>query len=93
MDGMARWIRTDKHVYGAIYREHHDKLRVFGSCSAPEGDMRLGITLPYMLTEWGFEGSDAPLIKSIATKDSMEQKDYDYKYYIALIRKEECDCE
>jgi hypothetical protein len=80
------WIPTDKHVYGAIYREHCNDLVVFGSCSAPEGDPRLGIMRPYMLTEWGFKDSDEPLIKSIGRKDTFEQREYVYEYFIAVVR-------
>ena len=80
------WVPTDKHVYGAIYREHSEHLSVFASCTAPEGNPRLGITLPYMLTAWGFKDADAPLIRSIATKKSFEQEEYDYKYYIAVVK-------
>lgn len=82
------WIKTDKHVYGAIYREHCESLAVFGTCTAPEGDQLLGISLPFMLTEWGFRGSDAPIIKSEARKDSMDQKEYDYEYFIASVKED-----
>lgn len=93
MTNRVQWLQTDKHVYGAIYREHYHELQVFGTCTAPEGNPMLGIALPYILTEWGFSRSDTPLIRSIATKDSMEQNEYDYKYYIACIKREkECDC-
>jgi len=39
-----------------------------------------------MLTAWGFKDADAPLIRSIATKKSFEQEEYDYKYYIAVVK-------
>lgn len=86
-----KWIPTDKHVYGAIFREHRDKFGVFASCTAPEGDPSLGITLPYILTEWGFKEAGCPIIKSIATKKTFEQKEYDYEYFIAIPTG--CDCE
>lgn len=86
---MVTWVKTDKHVYGAIYREHHEDFSVFGTCSAPEGNPQLGISLPYMLTEWGFTGATEPMIKSIGTKPDFKQRDYDYEYFIALIEKDE----
>lgn len=86
---MVTWIKTDKHVYGAIYREHYEDFSVFGTCTAPEGNPQLGISLPYILTEWGFKNADEPLIKSIATKKSFKQKDYDYEYFIALVERDE----
>ena len=86
-----KWIPTDKHVYIAIYREHYKGLVVFGSCSAPEGNPTLGLMNPYMLTEWGFKGSDEPIIKSIGKKESILQKDYKYEYFIASFYNDDDD--
>ena len=83
------WRKTDKHIYGAIYREHWEELGVFGSCTAPEGDPRLGLASPYILTEWGFKGADDPIIKSIGTKEDRNQKEYDYEYFIAVFKQDE----
>ena len=85
----TRWKKTDKHVYGAIYREHYKDLGVFSSCTAPDGDMSLGLANPYILTAWGFKDADEPLIQSIGRKDSREQKEYDYEYFIAVITHDE----
>ena len=81
----VKWIKTDKHVYGAIYREHYEQLKVFGSCTCPEGNSSLGIMNPYILTEWGLDGASEPIIKSIATKEDFKQKDYDWEYFIASV--------
>ena len=80
-----RWIKTDKHVYGAIYREHYKDLGVFGACTCPDGDMSLGCPNPYILTEWGFRGAEYPLIRSIQTKDYPNQEEYDIEYFISFI--------
>jgi len=85
----VKWIKTDKHVYGAIYREHYNNLGVFSSCTAPDGDLSLGLPYPYILTDWGFKGADEPLIRSVGRKDSKDQKDYEYEYFIALVTKDE----
>lgn len=85
------WKKTDKHVYGAIYREHHNDLQPFGTCSAPDGNMALGLPTPYMLTEWGFKDAAEPIIKSIGQKDSLEQRDYDYEYFIAVYQEDQPD--
>ena len=87
----VHWIKTDKHVYGAIYREHYKEFGVFGSCTAPDGDSSLCITLPYILTEWGFKGADEPIIRSVGKKPNLDQKEYDYEYFIALVVHEEDD--
>lgn len=83
MDNIT-WEETTQEVYRAIYSEHHEDFGVFGTCTLPYGDMRLGKPNPYILTEWGFKGATDPIIKSIGTKEHRDQKDYDYKYYIAV---------
>lgn len=60
---MSKWIPTDKHVYGAIYREHRKDLTVFGTFSNPEPSYLQN--QPEMLTEWGVKDADFPLIKSV----------------------------
>lgn len=60
---MGRWIKTDKHVYGAIYREHQKDFMVFGSFSNPSPSELS--SQPEMLTEWGFKNADHPLIKAV----------------------------
>lgn len=82
---MTAWIKTTEKVYIAIYVEHNKALRVFGTCTLPEGNPRLGHINPYILTEWGFVGADEPIIKSVATKKNRHQKEYDYEYFIAKV--------
>ena len=82
------WITTNQHVYHAIYREHYERLAVFASCTCPNGDSRLGHLRPYIMTAWGFEGADEPIIKSVARKKTFEQKEYDYEYFIAGYKEE-----
>ena len=84
MEIKQRWEKTDKHVYHAIYREHHENMSVFASCTCPEGDLRLGYPNPYIVTEWGFSNANAPIIRSVATKKTHVQKEYDYEYWIAV---------
>ena len=81
----CNWIKTTKEIYRAIYKEHINDLQVFGTCTLPDGDFRLGIPNPYIYTEWGFKGATKPIIRSIATKKHIGQKEYDYEYFIAYI--------
>lgn len=80
----VKWVKTDKHVYSAIYTEHFKEMSVYGTCTAPDGDSSLGINNPYILTEWGFKTADEPIIRSIATKKDRHQKEYDYEFFIAV---------
>lgn len=79
------WIETTEEVYRAIFKEHNENFQVFGTCTLPEGDPRLGRMNPYILTEWGFKDAAEPIIKSIGTKKHIHQKEYDYKYFIISI--------
>ena len=85
----TNWIKTDKHVFGTILREHKKDLRVYSSCSAPDGDMRLGYSYPYMMTEYGFKNSNLPLVKIIETKESVQQSEWNSQYFIAVNNSEE----
>ncbi|KKN74618.1 hypothetical protein LCGC14_0388200 [marine sediment metagenome] len=78
------WVETTKEVYFAIYKAHHEEFCVFGSCTLPNGDPRLGKINPFISTEWGFKDATDPLIKGVQTKDNHEQKEYDWKYFIAF---------
>lgn len=80
----VKWVKTDKHVYGAIYREHGGNFQVFGTCTEPDGHPNIRNGKPFMLTEWGFKNADDPIIKSEASKKSVDQKDFDYEFFIAV---------
>lgn len=85
----VKWKSTDKHVYGAIYREHYKDLRTFATCTAPDGNPQLSITTPYVMTEWGFKGADEPIIRIESHKKNVKQKDYDNEYFLAVVINEE----
>lgn len=84
------WVKTDKHVVGAIIREHIDDLQPYGCCTCPDGDPSLGHENPYIYTEWGFNNGNKPLLRIIQTKENREQKDYDYRYDLFI---NNCDCD
>ncbi len=55
-------IPTTPEVWAVIHARHHQELTVFGSYSAPDGDY-LGNSLEgRMMTDYGFDGADCPLI-------------------------------
>lgn len=82
------WIKTTWEVYGSIYKQHHEDLVVFSSFTNPYGDFQGGGGRPEIYTVWGFRNSDHPLIRSIGTKEDIEQKDFEWKYFIAATKKE-----
>ena len=56
------WIPTTRETYSAIYETHLVDFVVFATFSNPEQHPDFGE--PVMMTEWGFKGAVAPLIKS-----------------------------
>jgi hypothetical protein len=84
MELKQKWQKTDKHVFHTIFREHHKDMSVFASCTCPDGDLILGYRNPYIMTQWGFSNANVPIIKSVATKESIHQEEYDYEYSIAV---------
>jgi hypothetical protein len=81
---MIEWIKTNKHVYDAIYRQHETELTVFTILTDPDGVYGP----PSIETVWGFKGADYPLIKSVGLKFVYVGKIYKYEYYIARVKKE-----
>lgn len=77
------WKKTDKHVYGAIYREHYEELVPFATFTSPEG-CELSSN-PEIMTEWGFKKSEVPLIKLIKTKKDRHQEEWDCEYFICIV--------
>lgn len=86
-----QWVKTSRDVYLKIYTEHKKDLVVFSQLTAVEGDPRLGLSKPYLMTEWGFSWSKIPLIKSEGTKESVEQKEWDMTYGL-IIQTEPLTC-
>jgi len=80
------WVKTSEELFFAIYMKHKEEMCIFGTCTAPEGDLSLGKNNPFVLTEWGFSSSDYPLIKEIRAKKSLDQKEWDKNYFIACLR-------
>lgn len=83
------WQETTETVYCVIWIQHNKQLEVFGTFTNLESNSRFGN--PKIFTEWGFKGADVPIMKSQRTKNSDEQKDWDYKYYLAVPFKEADD--
>lgn len=55
---------TSAEVYHAIKKQHKNSLKVFESYSAPNGDQFGNPDEAKMITAWGFEGADFPIIKA-----------------------------
>ena len=88
----VNWHPIEHGVYAAIYSTLHDQLSVFGTHTCMGGcEWHVG---QYVLTEWGFNGADAPLIRSIRKRppgDEMTRHDDEWSYWIAEVKKEDDD--
>jgi len=63
-----RKIDTTPEVWAAI-RASHPELKVFSTYSAPEGDYFGNSDICKMMTEYGFDGCDQPIIGAETTWD------------------------
>lgn len=63
----VRWHEIEHGVYAAIYAVLHEKLTVFATHTCMEGCEFHAE--PNMMTEWGFQGADYPLIRSLMRGD------------------------
>lgn len=55
-------IPTTPEVWAVIRARHHNDLVVFSSYSAPDGDYFGNHNEGRMMTEYGFQGADCPLM-------------------------------
>jgi len=70
-----RRVPTSAEVW-AVIRARHPELRVHSSYSAPDGDRFGDPSKGKMLTSYGFEHSDYPIIEAQATWDITAEKTY-----------------
>ena len=74
------WKITTKENYQSIYLKNKKKLIVHSSYTDIEGTLFGG--KPEFMTEWGFENSDEPLLKSVQTKKDKHQVEWDVEFFI-----------
>jgi hypothetical protein len=79
---MIRWIETTDAIYNSIYNHHKDFLGVFGTITDSDGSSPYGDGEPHIMTEWGFNDADFPIIKC-------ERKGKIEKHYLAIYIKED----
>lgn len=77
------WIETSNEVYAVIFAKHKKQLKSHASFTDLTGDgYHFSNGTPEIMTEWGFERSETPLLKILQTKESEDQKDWDVKCFI-----------
>jgi len=80
---MMNWIETSNEVYAVIFAKHRKQLKPHASFTDNEGDgYEFSSGRPEIITEWGFENAETPLLKIVQTKKTKDQKDWDVVFYI-----------
>lgn len=74
------WIKTSNKVYAIIFAKHKKQLIPHSSFTDITGSEYHG--KQEIMTEWGFEKSETPLLKVVQTKENEEQKDWDMEFFI-----------
>jgi len=86
--------KTTAAVYSAIMSAHRDELRAFSSYSSPNGDYFGNMSEGVMMTEFGFDGADCPLIGAetrwdIDTEAPHKRNNERTEYWLCLPNDEE----
>ena len=77
------WIETSPEVCAVIFARHKKDLKPHASFTDMTGTgYEFSSGKPEVMTEWGFSGSETPLLKIEQKKESEAQKDWDVKYFI-----------
>jgi hypothetical protein len=81
---------TSAEVWAVIRARHHVDMTVFSSYSAPDGNPDGDLDKCEMMTEYGFNGDEVPLIGCRTTwtkkRDSYERLDEIHHYWLCVAR-------
>ena len=73
------WKETSNEVYAVIFAKHRKELKIHSSFTDITGRSS---GRPEVITEWGFENAEKPLLKIIQTKEEELQKEWDVEFFI-----------
>ena len=73
------WKETSNEVYAVIFAKHRKELKPHSSFTDMTG---FSSGRPEVITEWGFENAEKPLLKIIQTKEEELQKEWDVEFFI-----------
>ena len=77
------WKEISNEVYATIFARHRKDLKPHATFTDITGnDYYFSSGEPEIMTEWGFEGAENPLLKIVQTKENERQKDWDVKFFI-----------
>ena len=77
------WLETSNEVYSVIFAKHRKQLKPFASFTDGSGNgYPFSTGHPEIITEWGFENSEQPLLKIRQTKESESDKEWSNEFFI-----------
>lgn len=77
------WIETSNEVYAVIFAKHSKQLKTHSCFTDITGKgYHFSSGKPKIMTEWGFEKAETPLLKIVQTKENEEQQDWDVEFFI-----------
>jgi hypothetical protein len=79
-------LETTPEVWAVLRARHHKDMEVYGSFSAPEGDMHGDPTTARMMTIYSIKGS--PFLKAETTWEagSLARKNEQHRYWLCIPR-------
>ena len=77
------WKETSNEVYAVIFAKHRKDLKPHSSFTDMTGTgYEFSSGRPEVVTEWGFENAENPLLKIRQTKEEESQKEWDVEFFI-----------
>lgn len=77
------WKETSNEVYAVIFAKHKKDLKPHSSFTDMTGTgYEFSTGHPEVLTEWGFENAENPLLKIRQTKENESDKDWNVEFFI-----------
>ena len=77
------WKETSNEVYAVIFAKHKKDLKPHSSFTDMTGNgYHFSSGHPEIITEWGFENAENPLLKILQWKENEEDKDWTVEFFI-----------
>lgn len=79
------WRQTSNEVYAVIFAKHRKQLKPFSSFTDITGNgYHFSDGHPRIMTEWGFENAEKPILKIVQTKENESDKEWETEFFINI---------
>ena len=77
------WKETSSEVYAVIFANHKKDLKPHASFTDTTGNgYHFSSGHPEIMTEWGFENAETPLLKIVQRKEAESDKEWILEFFI-----------